>query len=325
MRETARAFWVTAPGRGEIQDVTLAPPRENEVLVRTSFTGISRGTEALVFAGRVPRSEWTRMRAPFQEGVFPAPVKYGYMNVGVVEVGPLRLRGRLVFSLFPHQTHYVVPAAAVHPLPEDLPARRAVLAANMETAVNGLWDARPHIGDRIAVIGAGTVGCLVAWLASRLAGCRVQIVDVNPSRAEVAAALGVSFATPARAEGDCDLVVHASGSAEGLALALRLAAVEATVLEMSWFGDRTVPLTLGEGFHANRLVIRSSQVGRIPAAQRARWDTARRMRFALDLLREARLDALLTGESRFESLPETMRRLTAGDGQPLCHVVNYDG
>ena len=171
MRDTARAFWVTAPGRGEIQDVTVASPREDEILVRTRFSGVSRGTEALVFAGRVPRSEWTRMRAPFQEGVFPAPVKYGYMNVGVVEIGPARLRGRLVFVLFPHQTHYVVPASSAHPVPEDLPARRAVLAANMETAVNGLWDARPHVGDRIVVVGAGAVGCLVAWLASRVAGC----------------------------------------------------------------------------------------------------------------------------------------------------------
>lgn len=324
MRETARAFWVTAPGRGEIQDVPLASPRDGEILVRTRFSGVSRGTEALVFRGRVPRSEWTRMRAPFQEGVFPAPVKYGYMNVGIVEVGPPRLLGRPVFVLFPHQTHYVVPASAAHLLPDDLPVRRAVLAANMETAVNGLWDARPHVGDRIAVIGAGTVGCLVAWLASRVAGCRVQLVDVNPGRAEVADAMGVPFATPSRADGDCDLVVHASGSPDGLALSLRLAAVEATVVEMSWFGDRTVPLTLGEGFHANRLVIRSSQVGRIPAVQQPRWNVARRMQFALDLLRDARLEALLTGESRFESLPDAMTRLAAGDDHPLCHVVNYE-
>ena len=324
MRDSARAFWVTSPGRGEVQDVTLASPREDEILVRTRFSGVSRGTEALVFAGRVPRSEWTRMRAPFQEGVFPAPVKYGYMNVGQVEIGPPGLRGRLVFVLFPHQTHYVVPASAAHPLPEDLPARRAVLAANMETAVNGLWDARPHVGDRIAVIGAGAVGCLVAWLASRVAGCQVQLVDVNHARAEVARTIGVSFATPFSAEGDCDLVVHASGSADGLALALRLASVEATVVEMSWFGDRTVPLPLGEAFHVNRLAIRSSQVGRIPPAQQPRWDTRRRMRLVFDLLRDPRLDVLLTGESPFASLPDTMRRLASGDEHPLCHVVTYE-
>jgi D-arabinose 1-dehydrogenase-like Zn-dependent alcohol dehydrogenase len=324
MRDTARAFWVTAPGRGEIQDVTLPSRRDDEVLVRTCFSGVSRGTEALVFDGRVPRSEWTRMRAPFQDGEFPAPVKYGYMNVGTVEEGPLALRDRMVFVLYPHQTRYVVPAVWAHPVPEDVPPRRAVLAANMETAVNGLWDARPQVGDRVAVIGAGTVGCLVACLASGVTGCGVQLVDVNPARADIARKLGIAFATPAEAEGEVDLVIHASGTPEGLALALRLAAIETTVVEMSWFGDRSVPLALGEHFHANRLTIRSSQVGRIAPAQRARWNTARRMRLALELLADDRLDILLSGESAFESLPQTMASLASGEQQALCHIVTYD-
>jgi threonine dehydrogenase-like Zn-dependent dehydrogenase len=230
----------------------------------------------------------------------------------------------MVFVLYPHQTRYVVPAAWVHPIPDGVPFRRAVLAANMETAVNGLWDARPHVGDRIAVVGGGTVGCLVAYVASRVAGCRVQLVDVNPARAEIARTLGIAFATAADADGEADLVVHASGTPEGLALALRLAAVEAAIVEMSWFGDRSVPLALGEAFHANRLTIRSSQVGRIAPAQQARWDTARRMRLALELLGDDRLEALLSGESPFESLPQTMASLASGERQALCHVVTYD-
>jgi threonine dehydrogenase-like Zn-dependent dehydrogenase len=264
------------------------------------------------------------MRAPFQDGEFPAPVKYGYMNVGTVEEGPLALRDRMVFVLYPHQTRYVVPAVWAHPVPEDVPPRRAVLAANMETAVNGLWDARPQVGDRVAVIGAGTVGCLVAYLASGVTGCGVQLVDVNPARADIARKLGIAFATPAEAEGEVDLVIHASGTPEGLALALRLAAIETTVVEMSWFGDRSVPLALGEHFHANRLTIRSSQVGRIAPAQRARWNTARRMRLALELLADDRLDILLSGESAFESLPQTMASLASGEQQALCHIVTYD-
>ena len=199
MIETARAFWVAEPGRGEIRDETLPASTPGDVVVRTRFSGVSRGTESLVFRGRVPETEWSRMRAPFQAGDFPAPVKYGYCNVGVVERGPESMLGREVFVLYPHQTRYVVPAAAAHVLPEGVPPGRAVLAANLETAINGLWDARPHVGDRITVIGAGTVGCLVAWLASRVAGCTVQLVDVNPARAEVARALGVPFVEPSQA------------------------------------------------------------------------------------------------------------------------------
>ena len=323
MNETARAFWVAEPGRGEIRDETLPSPSAGDIVVRTRFSGISRGTESLVFGGRVPQTEWSRMRAPFQAGDFPAPVKYGYCNVGIVERGPASMQGREVFVLYPHQTRFVVPAAAAHMLPEGVPAGRAVLAANLETAVNGLWDARPHIGDRITVIGAGTVGCLVAWLATRVAGCSVQIVDVNPSRAEVAHALGVPFAEPAQATADADLVIHASGSPDGLALALRVAGDEATVVEMSWYGDRIVPLELGGAFHARRLSIVSSQVGRIAPAQRTRWDYRRRMQLALTLLREPALDVLISGESAFDTLPQLMADLTATPGNVLCHRIRY--
>ena len=324
MIEIARAFWVAEPGRGEIRDEELPAPAADDVIVRTRFSGISRGTESLVFCGRVPQTEWIRMRAPFQAGDFPGPVKYGYCNVGIVEQGPESMQGREVFVLYPHQTRYVVPAAAAHPLPEGVPPGRAVLAANLETAVNGLWDARPHLGDRITVIGAGTVGCLVAWLAARVPGCTVQLVDVNPARANVAHALGVAFVEPLQAAADADLVIHASGSPDGLALALRLAGDEATVVEMSWYGDRVVPLELGAAFHARRLSIVSSQVGRIAPAQRTRWDYRRRMQLALTLLREPALDALISGESAFESLPQLMTDLTATPGNVLCHRIRYE-
>lgn len=320
----AAAFWVAAPGRGEIRHETLAAPAGDEVLVRTLYSGISRGTESLVFAGRVPETEWRRMRAPFQAGDFPAPVKYGYASVGVVEDGPPGLAGSTVFCLHPHQTRYVVPRSAVHPLPPGLPPARAVLAANVETAVNGAWDAGLQPGDRVRVIGAGVVGCVLAWLAARIPGCEVELVDVQPARAAVARELGVPFALPDAARGEADVVVHASGAPEGLALALRLAAFEATVVELSWYGDRSVSLPLGEAFHARRLSLRSSQVGHVATAQRARWDHARRMALALRLLAGApELDALLTGEDAFESLPEVMPRLAAAPGATLCHRIRY--
>lgn len=318
----ALAFWVTAPGRGEIRSERLPPAGDGEAVVRAVYSGVSRGTESLVFAGRVPASEHARMRAPFQAGEFPAPVKYGYASVGVVEQGPAGLAGRHVFCLYPHQTRYVVPADALHPLPPGVPPARAVLAANLETAINGLWDALPRIGERIAVVGAGTVGCLVAWLAARIPGCRVELIDVAPARAAIAAALGVPFALPGHATPDADRVIHASGAPEGLVTALALAGTEATVVELSWYGDREVRLPLGGAFHARRLTLRSSQVGSLPPAERPRWTHRRRLELALDLLADDRLDALVSGESAFADLPAVLPALAAGDA--LCHRIRYD-
>ena len=327
--ETARSFWTVAPLRGEIRTGTLtahAWADREPVRVRALFSAISRGTEATVFSGRVPPTEYARMRAPFQEGEFPFPVKYGYANVGVVEDGPVHLAGRTVFVLHPHQTQFIVPASAATVVPEGVPPERAILAANLETAINGLWDGAPRIGDRIAVVGGGTVGCLVAWLAGRITGCEVGVVDVNPARESVARALGVGFlhAAHAPARGaKADLVFHASGSPAGLALALQLAAFESTIVELSWYGDQAVPLPLGEAFHASRLTIRSSQVGTLPPAQRARWDHGRRMDLVMRLLADPVLDHLITGESRFDELPEVMSRLTTDAGGTLCHRITY--
>ncbi|MGA5201112.1 zinc-dependent alcohol dehydrogenase [Streptomyces variegatus] len=323
MKHTGRAFWIDSPGRGSIRDVALPAPGEGEVLVRTLFSGVSRGTETLVFRGGVPVSQHTAMRAPFQEGDFPGPVKYGYLNVGVVEEGPGELAGRTVFCLYPHQTRYVVPATAVTPVPDTVPAERAVLAGTVETAVNALWDAAPLVGDRIAVVGGGMVGCSVAALLARFPGVRVQLVDADPSRAKIAEALGVGFATPEDADGDRDLVVHASATEQGLARSLELLTAEGTVLELSWYGDRQVSLPLGEAFHSRRLVIRSSQVGTVSPARPNRT-YADRLAVALDLLADPALDALITGESPFQDLPDVLPKLVSGEVPALCHRVRYD-
>ncbi|MFC7814530.1 zinc-binding alcohol dehydrogenase [Streptomyces sp. NPDC057367] len=325
MTGTARAFWLDSPGRGVIREVRLPEPGPDEVLVRTLFSGVSRGTETLVFGGRVPESQYGTMRAPFQEGDFPGPVKYGYLNVGVVEAGPGDLVGRTVFCLYPHQTRYVVPAAAVTPVTPAVPAGRAVLAGTVETAVNALWDAAPLVGDRIAVVGGGMVGCSVAALLARFPGVRVQLVDADPDRAEVADALGVGFASPADALGGLDLVVHASASEEGLARSMELLRPEGTVLELSWYGDRRVALPLGEAFHSRRLTLRSSQVGTVSPARAATRTYADRLALALDLLTDPALDALVTGESSFGELPNIMPELASGEIPALCHRIRYAG
>jgi threonine dehydrogenase-like Zn-dependent dehydrogenase len=323
IREEAQAFWLREPGVGEIRPAPVPEPGPGEVFVRTLVSGISRGTETLVFRGGVPVSEYEVMRAPFQEGYFPAPVKYGYLNVGVVEDGPPVLAGRTVFCLYPHQTAYVVPAHAVAVVPDGVPPARAVLAGTVETAVNALWDAAPLVGDRIAVVGAGMVGCCVARLLAGIPGAQVTLVDIDEARAGIAAALGVEFATPATASADRDLVVHATATSAGLQRSLGLLGDEGTVIELSWYGDAPVTLRLGEAFHSRRLTLRASQVGRVAPARRGRRSRDQRLALALELLRDPAFDVLLTGSAPFVELPDVMARLACGELSALCYTICY--
>ena len=323
------AFWVTGPASSELRREQLPPLVPGHLRIGTLYSGVSRGTESLVFNGHVPPTEYTRMRAPFQVGEFPAPVKYGYASVGWVEDGPPHRVGQVVFCLYPHQAQYQIPSDDAYPVPDGVPAGRAVLAANLETAVNAVWDADLGPGDCVTVIGGGSVGCLVAWLASRIPGCNVELVDTNPARAAVAAALGVQFALPSAARRDADVVVHASGSSEGLTLALSLAGFEATVLELSWYGDRRVEVSLGGAFHSQRLTLKSSQVGAISPSRRARWTHARRLQLALALLVAPELDVLINSEGPFLDLPRvelptSMAALARSDSGVIMHRVSYD-
>ena len=319
----AEALWYCAPGQADIRQEALAPPAADEVRVRALFGAVSRGTEALVLAGRVPVSEFERMRAPFMAGNFPFPVKYGYATVGRIESGADALRGRTVFTLHPHQNFFNIPASAAVVLPDDLPPQRAVLAANMETALNAVWDAAPGPADRIAIVGAGVVGSLVAYLCGRLPGAEVTLVDINPARAELAQALGVGFARPETAKADCDLVIHASGNPAGLGTALALAGDEATVLEMSWYGDAAVAAPLGGAFHSRRLRLISSQVGQIAPSHRPRWSHRRRLDAALALLTDARLDALLAPPVLFQDLAQRLPDILDARNGVLCQPIAY--
>lgn len=313
---SARALWVTAPRKAE-----LGPAETGHgTAVETLFTAISRGTERLVFEGRVPDSEVDRMRAPAQEGTFPFPVKYGYCAVGRAMEGALE--GCTVFALHPHQTTFRMAEDMLTVLPRDLPAGRAVLGANMETALNVLWDSGAAAGDRITVIGAGVLGVLVAYLAARLPGTDVTLSDVNAHRAAQAAAVGCAFAAPDDAPVDCDVVIHASASDAGLARALDCAADDATVVEASWHGTGRTAVPLGGAFHSRRLRLVSSQVGHLPPARRPRWTHARRMAKALDLLRDPVLDTLISGETPFESLPDRYGAILT-DPDTLCHRIRY--
>lgn len=318
---SASALWFTAPHKAVIRE---EPIGAGAVSIRMLWSAISRGTERLVFAGRVPESEYDRMRAPFQSGDFPFPVKYGYCAVGEVTEGPDALIGRTVFALHPHQTLFSLPQTAVAPLPTALPPRRAVLAANMETAINGIWDSGAAPGDRIVVVGAGAVGLLIAALLSRMPGCAVTLVDIVAERAGIAAALDVPLVAPDEAPGDADIAFHTAASAEGLATALGCLGPEGRAVEMSWHGAGVTAVPLGGAFHARRLHLISSQVGQLPPARRPRWSHARRLALALDLLAgDDRLDALITGEVAFADLPARLPELLAPGAPGVTTAVRY--
>ena len=321
--EIAQALWYVAPGQAEIREERLAAPRLGEVRVRALFGALSRGTEALVLAGRVPESEFERMRAPFMGGNFPFPVKYGYATVGRIENGPEEQLGRIVFALHPHQHLFNIPESALAALPETVLPQRAVLAANMETALNAVWDSAAGPADRIAIVGAGAVGALVAFLCGGLAGAEAMLVDINESRAELAQKLGVRFAKPETAKGDCDLVVHASGTAAGLRTALALAGEEATVVELSWYGDTPVTAPLGGAFHSRRLRLISCQVGQVASSHRPRWTHSRRLAAAVALLADSRLDALLAPMVSFYDLPRRLPDILDARNGVVCQLISY--
>jgi hypothetical protein len=321
--DAAFALWSTGPGRAEIRPAAAPPPPPGALRLRALVSGISRGTESLVFSGRVPESEWRRMRCPFQEGEFPFPVKYGYAMVGRIEDGPADLVGQRAFCLHPHQTRFTVPMTAAMIVPSDIPSERAALAAQMETALNATWDGAVGIGDRIAVVGAGVVGCLVGYLCALLPGSPVTLIDRDAGRRSIAAALGVGFATTAEElPRDCDVVFHASGEGDGLELALSLADFEAKVVELSWYGTGRVQLALGGAFHSRRLAISASQVGSVAPTRRARWDARRRLALAIALTADPRLDVLVQAETPFDRLPAALPEILGKPGA-LLHLVRY--
>ena len=318
------ALWYVGPGRAEIRSEPVAAPVNGAVQVRAVASALSRGTERLVFSGKVPESEFERMRAPFMSGAFPFPVKYGYAMVGRIEQGPAELKDRLGFALYPHQTVFNLPAENIVPLPEGLPPERAVLAANMETALNATWDAAAGPAGRIAVVGAGVLGSLVARLCARTPGTSVTVVDINPSRAGVAAKLDLAFAAPDAAPRDCDLVIHTSASEAGLRTSLDLAGNEATILELSWYGANDVRVPLGGAFHSRRLKLVSSQVGQVAPSRRATVTHRDRLKAALDLLaNDPALDALIAPPVAFADLPAKLPDILNPASGVLCQLVHY--
>jgi NADPH:quinone reductase-like Zn-dependent oxidoreductase len=319
----ARALWYVKPGVAELRTERLAAPRPGEARVKTLFSALSRGTERLVAYGHVPQSESRSMRAPMQAGEFPFPVKYGYSATGVVVAGSDELMGKQVFCLHPHQDYFHAAETMLIPLPDVIPAQRATLAANMETALNAHWDAGTGPGDKILVIGAGIVGLLTAHLAKRIAGCHVTITDIDPGRAAIAQKLGLTFSAPQVAPRDNGIVFHTSATAAGLQSALDAAAFEARIIDMSWYGTAPITLHLGGAFHSKRLQLISSQVGHVSPSRRSTTTHRQRLTQALALLDDPALDNLVAAEVSFGDLPGQIPVLLGQSSSALPPIIRY--
>ena len=323
----ADALWYLEPGQANVQTETVEPASPEDCLVTALHSAVSRGTESLIFHGRIPPSEYQRMRAPFMGGQFPFPVKYGYCHVGLVEQGSAELEGQRVFSLHPHQSAFFARPSTLCPLPDALPGTRAVLAANMETALNAVWTAKVGPADHVTIVGAGVVGLLVAYLCGQIPGTQVCVIDPFEGRATLCHALGVQYLHPDRIDDalarDCDVVFHTSGNPKGLETALACAGNEAAVIELSWYGNRIVPVSLGQAFHSRQLRLLSCQVGHIESSHLPRWDYRRRLVAAIDLLLDDRLDCLLEPAIALAEVPARLNRLFDPDHPALCQVIDY--
>lgn len=314
-----------------IEECQLADFKEKNVLIETLYSGISRGTESLVYHGKVPISEANRMRCPHQTGDFTYPVSYGYACVGKVietqsDVSQIK-KDDIVFVLHPHQDIFCVPEEACNLVPATLTPSRAVLSANMETALNAVWDAEISGTSNHMVIGAGVVGLLTAFVLKSLSGHSPILIDINTAKKPIAEKLGLAFHTPDEIAqknlAEMERLFNTSASEKGLQLAIEQSGFEAKILEMSWYGDKAVNLRLGGEFHSKRLQIISSQVGHIAPAKRETHGYSDRMQEAMKLLSDDKLDALLEPEIMFEALPDHLHDIFNKNSSALCQLVKY--
>lgn len=319
----ARSLWYVKSGVAELRTERLGPPRPGEARVATRYSAISRGTERLVANGEVPESEWDRMRAPFQAGAFPYPVKYGYSATGIVTAGSDAILGKTVFCLHPHQDHFQVAEDMLVEVPDGIPAKRATLAANLETALNAHWDAGTAPGDKILIVGAGIVGLLVGYLAQRMAGASVAITDIDLGRAPLATALGLTFVAPDSVPTGNRITFHTTATGAGLETAINAAAFEGRIIELSWYGARAATLRLGGAFHSRRLQIISSQVGHVAPSHRATVTLRQRLEKAIRLLDAPCLDHLVTDEIAFDDAPDRLTSIFTNPGLGGCPILTY--
>ena len=315
---SARALFHTAPRRVEIRELPVPRAARGEVVVRTVCSGISTGTERLIFRGDVPQDVALDDTIKALAGTFRYPFPYGYACVGRVEG-----QDGLVFAFHPHQDTFAVAASDLIALPA-VGRAAGTLFPLVETALQVTLDADASYADRVVILGAGTVGLLTALLLKR-SGRRPLCAEPQAWRRDLAARLGIAAVTPEEVEKEVPLVIDASGNAQAPARALEILAHEGTLLIASWFGSQPVPMPLGGAFHRRRLTIRSTQVSTIPARMSGTWTIARRRAEAAALLPELPLDELCTHAFPFAAAADAFRAVDENTPGLMHAVLDYDG
>ena len=322
---SVEAYWVVSPNEGAIQPVPdPTPVLPGHSLVRAVAAGISPGTERLVASGRISADQDTVMGCRYMEGSFALPVKYGYSLVGIGITGALQ--GHRVFTMHPHQTLACVQDDHTVILPDHIGDARATLFPNLETAVNGVWDAALRPAEQAVVVGAGPVGLLLAFVLRRETGTPTIVMEPDADRAAFAADLPWvgEVLSPQDADGAHDVALHASGSPAGLQSALDTVGFEGRVIDLSWYGSTPVTLDLGTAYHHDRKRIQASQVGTVAPNHRGPDGHRVRNEAVLDLLKDDGLDALMARPEPFHQLPTLMQRVYSGDLAHPHAVVAYD-
>ena len=320
----AHGLWFLGANQFSIREETLRSPSTPYCVVKSICSGISQGTEQLVYSEAVPESIQHQMRCPYMGGDFPFPIKYGYSLVGEVVEGPENIVGRNVHMLHPHQDYGCVHPRDIYLLDDGILPEKAILASNMETAVNAVWDSQVTLGDRVLVVGFGNVGSLVARILSLSMGVEMFVTDTSALKRSMAQKMGFNVCEISQLKEEFDISFNVSASADGLQTAIDAVGYEGKIIELSWYGNRAVSLQLGGDFHIQRKTIISSQVSHIPSHRLARWDTIRRKKLVFSLLKQPEFEEHVTHNLRFSELPRILSESRSLFQDNLMIAVHYD-
>ena len=317
----SQSLWLIKKNKPKILSKDIYYKKNNKtVLVKTLYSGISKGTENLVARGKIHKSQFKIMRCPFQDGNFSFPIKYGYINIGEIIDGPISLTGKKIFTLFPHQTVFEISTKNIN-LIKNKNAKKYLLTANMETAVNIFWDSQAKKNDRILIVGLGSVGLLTAYFFKLKGYKNLYVSDVNLSKKSIAKKLNLNFIHYNKIN-NLDCIINTTSNYDVLNNSFTKLNLDGKIIEASWYGEKVGKLNLGNEFHSKRLRIISSQVSNIPLHMQKKHNYRSRLKIAINALNDDKLLLLINSVSKFENLEKNYISILK-DKNIIIHAIKY--